>query len=276
MMDQPLDQEQEKKMSFIGHLEELRWRLVKISAAIVVGAIVAFIFTEPLIDTLYVSMSKTSFPTYKFFCETGHMLGLGDSLCAEEIKLSLVSTEMMGQFSVNLFFAIVFGIVITSPFIFWQIWSFIKPALRERELKASKGFVFFTTFLFLIGSAFGYLLVAPLSVQFFGNWMVSEEVSNLPTINSYMRLITSTTLLSGLLFELPMLVLILSKIGIITPDFLKRYRKHAIVVVLILSAIITPPDFFSQVIVALPVMLLYEISIIIAARNQKRSAVNNN
>lgn len=269
-MDQPLDQPEEKKMSFLGHLEELRWRLVKMAAAVLVGAIVAFIFTEDLIGTLYISMSKPDFPTYTFFCKAGNMMGLGDALCAGEIKINLISTTMMGQFSVNLFFAIVFGIVITSPFIFYQLWGFIKPALKQRELKATKGFVFFTTFLFLLGSAFGYFLVAPLSVQFFGNWMVDPNVSNLPTINSYMSLITSTTLLSGLLFELPMLVLILSKIGIITPAFLRQYRKHAIVVVLILSAIITPPDFFSQVVVALPVMLLYEISIIIAARNQKK------
>ena len=253
-----------KDMSFLEHLEELRWKLVRISAVIVLGAITIFIFTEPIIETIFMGMKETDFVTYRGLCSLSHLLGLEDSLCATEIPVKLMSNKPTGQFSTNIFFCIVGAIAAAFPYIFWEIWGFIKPGLRVKEKKSARGIVFFGSVLFFMGIAFGYFIIAPLCVQFFGNFSMSDSIENIFTINSYLSLITTTTFFTGLFFQLPIVIYILSKLGIVTPQFLRKYRKHAIVVVLILSAIITPPDFISQVIVAIPVLILYEISIIIS------------
>lgn len=259
-----------KEMSFLGHLEELRWRLFRSAIAVVLFAIILFFFTEDVINTVYISMSKTDFWTYKFFCELSQFLGMGDALCAASIKLQLQSTEMMGQFTTNMYFAIIGGIVLAFPFIFFQIWSFVKPALKSEERSASKGVIFYSTILFFLGIAFGYYIISPLCVQFFGNYSMSDAIRNDFTINSYISVITTTTFFTGLFFELPIVIFILTKLGIVTPEVLKKLRKHALVVILILSAIITPPDIVSQIIVAIPVMGLYEIGILVSARVYKK------
>ncbi len=262
--------ESEKEMPFLGHLEELRWRLVRSAVAISLIAILIFIFTEQLVNQVFIAMSKTNFPTYRFFCWVSKKLGMGDTLCASKIELSLQSTEMMGQFSTNMYLALIGGIVVSFPFIFHQMWGFLKPGLKEHELKHSNGLVFYGSFLFFSGVAFGYFLISPLCVQFFGNYKMAASIANDFKINSYLSIISTSTFFCGLLFELPVIAYILSKIGIIDATFLKKYRRHAIVVILILSAIITPPDFISQVIVSVPILILYEIAIFVSKRATRR------
>lgn len=262
-------QDKEKEMSFLGHLEELRWRLVKSVVAILIVAIVLFVFRKEVVDTVFMTMKDTNFPTYKFFCWLSHTLGIDDGLCATKIPVETQSINPTGQFSVSMYFSFIGGFIVMFPFVFYQIWGFIRPALKETEFKVAKGSVFWASILFLLGIAFGYFLVSPLAVQFFGTFNISDDVTNNFTINSYLSLITTTTLFSGLFFELPMVIMILTKLGLVSADFLKKYRKHALIIVLIISAIITPPDVISQILVAIPVMLLYEIGIVVAKRIEK-------
>lgn len=250
-----------KEMSFFGHLEEMRWRLVRIAAVVLTFAILIFINTEWIINTVYINMAKTDFITYRWFCAIGNFFGLEDSLCATEIKLKFQSIKMTGQFSTNIYFSIVGGVVLAFPFIVYQIWGFVNPGLKTNEKSATRGIVGWASLLFILGIAFGYFIIAPLTVQFFGNYTMSDEIMNIPTIGDYIGIITSTTFWTGLLFELPVIIYILTRLGIVGPEFLRTYRKHAVVVVLIVSAVITPPDFFSQIVVAIPILLLYEISI---------------
>jgi sec-independent protein translocase protein TatC len=262
----------ENKLSFLGHLEELRWRLVKSAAAVILFAVLIFVFTEPIIEQVFISMSKTDFPTYRFFCYLSNVFGLGDAFCAGEIKISLQSTAVTGQFSTNIYFAVLGGIALAFPFVFHQIWSFVRPGLNSNELNSSKGIVLYASLLFLLGVAFGYFVLSPLCVQFFGNYSMSNAIKNDFTIDSYMSIISRTTFYTGIFFQLPIVAFILTKLGLVTPSFLRKFRKHALVGILILSAILTPPDIISQVIVAVPVYILYEIGILVSAsalRNKK-------
>lgn len=243
-------------MSFLDHLEELRWRLVRIAIAIVVLAITLWCFQEWIMDHVFLSMRSPDFPTFKFMCDAF-------GVCIEEIPIKMQSTTMAGQFSYALMMSILGGITLAFPFIFYQIWAFIKPGLKQNEKSVAGGIVVYVSGLFFLGILFGYFVVAPLCVQFFGSYQISRDVENIFTVNSYLSTILSTVFYSGLLFLLPVVAYIFAKLGIITPPFLRKYRKHAIVGVLILSAIITPPDLISQVIVAIPIVLLYEISIFV-------------
>lgn len=261
----------DKEMSFLGHLEELRWRLVKSAIGIVIVALILFVFTKPIVSAVYIKMADSEFPTYKFFCWLSNIVGMGDALCGVDIPIQWQSTEMTAQFSTNMYFAIVGGIIVTFPFTFYQLWLFFKPALKETELKVSKGVVFWSSLLFFFGVLFGYYIVSPLAVQFFGSFQMTDEVKNIITINSYLSLITTTTLFSGIFFELPIVIYIFTKLGLIDSKLLKTYRKHALVGILILSAIITPPDIISQVIVTFPILIMYEIGIFVAKRIEKQT-----
>jgi sec-independent protein translocase protein TatC len=256
-------EQEEENMSFLGHLEELRWRLVKMVIAVLIFAIVIFVFTEWITQNVFLELANPEFPIFRFFC-------WAVGLCASEIKIDWQSVEMMGQFGTNLMMAIVGGIVVAFPWIFYQIWSFVKPGLKEKEIKSVRGIVFFVSILFFIGISFGYFVIAPLTVQFFGNWQMAESIENNITINSYLKTIVSTVFFTGLLFLLPVVIMIFSRLGIITSAWLKKYRKHSFVAVLIVAAIITPPDLFTQVIVSIPIVLLYEFGIQIAKRIEKK------
>jgi sec-independent protein translocase protein TatC len=264
----------EKEMSFLGHLEELRWRLVRSTIAILIVAVFIFIYTEPIVDQVFLAMKRPDFPTYRFFCWMSDFLGLSDALCATEIPINTQSTTPTGQFSTNMYFAFIGGFIIAFPFVFYQFWSFLKPALKDTEYSVTKGAIFWASLLFFLGIAFGYFLVSPLCVQFFGNYKMHAETSNNFTISSYLSLITTTTLFSGLFFELPMIIMIFSKLGVISSAWLKKYRKHALIIILVVSAIITPPDVISQILVSIPILILYEIGIIIAKRNEKQTKLN--
>ena len=249
----------DKNMTFLDHLEELRWRLVRIAIAILVASSVLFYFQEWILNTFFISMKQPDFITFRLLCAWA-------GVCIEEIPVSFQSTTMSGQFSYALMMSILGGIVLSFPFIFYQIWAFVKPGLKQNEKSVAKGIVFYVTILFFTGILFGYFIVAPLTVQFFGAYQISKDIQNIFTISSYLSTILSTVFYTGLLFLLPVVAYIFTRLGVITPVFLKKYRKHAIVGVLILAAAITPPDVISQIIVAIPIVLLYEIGIIVSLR----------
>lgn len=255
--------EEKGNMSFLQHLEELRWRLVRCSVAIVVLAIAIWSFQEDIMNYIFLSMSKPDFITFKFFCE--HL----NFMCAENIQIKMISTEVGGQFSYALMMSFMGGLVLAFPYVFFQLWSFVKPGLKQNEVAMVKGIVFYVSLLFFAGILFGYFIIAPMSIQFFGTFSMSSAIENNFTISSYMSTILSTIFYTGLFFLLPVLAYICGKLGIVSSGFLKKYRKHAVVAVLILAAIITPPDMISQVIVSIPILLLYELGIFVVTRVEK-------
>ena len=253
---------EEKNMSFLDHLEELRWRLVRIAISILVIATILFIYQEWIIRTFFIAMVNPNFISFRMMCEWFNV-------CIPEIPVSFQSTTMSGQFSYALMMSIMGGIVLSFPFIFYQIWSFVKPGLKQNERSMASGIVFYVSILFFLGILFGYFVVAPLTVQFFGSYKITAQIENQFTISSYMSTIISTVFWSGVLFLLPVVTYIFAKLGVITPEFLRKYRKHSIIVVLIVAAAITPPDLISQIIVSIPIMILYEIGILAAVRVEK-------
>ncbi len=250
---------EDNNMSFLEHLEELRWRLVRMAICIFLVGTMLFVFQEWIMNTIFLSMSKKEFVTFRLLCEWFHV-------CISEIPVRFQSQEMSGQFSYAMMMSIMGGVVLSFPFIFYQIWAFVKPGLRVNEKKTTKGIVFWVSILFFVGILFGYFIVAPLCVQFFGTYQISGQIENIFTVNSYISTILSTVFYSGLLFLLPVVTYIFASLGVITPEFLRKYRKHAVVAVLILAAVITPPDVISQILVSIPILLLYEIGIIVALR----------
>jgi sec-independent protein translocase protein TatC len=253
---------EDKNMSFLDHLEELRWRLVRIAIAIVIIGAVIFSFQEWIMDHVFLNLKDPSFISFRLMCQYF-------GVCIDEIPLSFQSTTMGGQFTYALMTSMLGGVVIGFPYIFYQIWSFVKPGLKQNEKSAVKGIVFYVSLLFFVGILFGYYVVAPLCVQFFGMYQISRSIQNIFTINSYMSTVLSTIFYTGLLFLLPVITYLFAKLGIVTADFLKKYRKHAIVAILVVAAVITPPDVVSQIIVSIPILLLYEIGILVVKRVEK-------
>jgi sec-independent protein translocase protein TatC len=257
-----------KDMSFLEHLEELRWHLVRSSVAIFSGAIVAFLFKKILFDKILLAPARTDFVTYQFFCDLGEKFN-SPNLCIDKLPFTLQSLGMAEQFSTHIWVSFLAGLVIAFPFILWELWKFISPGLYDKERKNAGNFIIISSVLFFAGVLFGYYVITPLSIQFLGNYRVSDAVNSNIQISSYFSILRSAILASGLMFELPIIIYFLSKLGLVTPQFLKTYRKHELIVILILSAIITPPDILSQIIVTIPVMLLYEVSIFIASKISK-------
>ncbi|MDB0062523.1 twin-arginine translocase subunit TatC [Crocinitomicaceae bacterium] len=258
----------DKEMSFLDHLEELRWRLVKSAIAIILIAAVLWNFQEWIMENVFLSLRNKDFITYQKMCEWF-------GVCSGDVPIQMQSQNMSGQFSYSLVLSLMGGFVGAFPFVFYQVWCFIKPGLKQNEVSISKGIIFYVSVLFFLGILFGYFVVAPLCVQFFGTYKISEEINNIFTVNSYLSTILSTVFYSGLLFLLPVVSFLLTKLGIINAAFLRKYRKHAIVAVLILSAVITPPDLISQVIVAIPIAFLYEVGIIVSSRAEKKRNAEN-
>ncbi len=251
-----------KNMSFLQHLEELRWILVRSAIAVLFFAIIIWYFQEEIMVNVFLSMKDKDFITFRLFCD---YLGV----CIEEIPVKMQSMTVSGQFTYALMMSFLGGLVVSFPYVFYQIWSFVKPGLKFKEKKIAKGLVFYVSLLFFMGILFGYFFVAPLSIQFFGSYQISDQIENNFTIGSYMSTILSTVFYSGLFFLLPIISYLLTKIGLIDVAFLVKYRKHAIVVILILAAIITPPDITSQIIVSIPILLLYEIGILVSKRAER-------
>ena len=251
-----------KNMSFLQHLEELRWILVRSAIAVLFFALIIWYFQEEIMVNVFLSMKEKDFITFRLFCE---YLGV----CIEEIPVKMQSMTVSGQFTYALMMSFLGGLVVSFPYVFYQIWSFVKPGLKFKEKKMAKGLVFYVSLLFFSGILFGYFFVAPLSIQFFGSYQISDQIENNFTIGSYMSTILSTVFYSGLFFLLPIISYLLTKIGLIDVAFLVKYRKHAIVVILILAAIITPPDITSQIIVSIPIVILYEIGIFVSKRAER-------
>lgn len=257
--------EKKAEMSFLEHLEVLRWHLVRSIAAILVFAIIAFIFKHIVFDVIIIAPKTPDFPTNRLLCRLGQEVNI-QRLCINSKPFNLQTVKMAEQFSMHIMVSLIVGFILSFPYIFWEFWRFVKPAMYDKEKKTASGAVFFTSLLFILGVAFGYFLITPLSVHFLGNYRVSEEVISNPTLKSYVQTVSSVVLASGIVFELPILSYFLTKIGLISPAFLKKYRRHALVVILALSALITPPDIFSQIMVSMPLIVLYEVGIAISKR----------
>ncbi len=254
------------EMSFLGHLEALRWHLFRAVIAVMTMAIVLFFFKEFLFDGVLLAPKSPDFLTYKVLCSIGNKLNLGDDFCITVIPFTLISTDISAQFTTHMWVAFIAGLVVSFPYVVWEIWRFIKPALSTKEKKYARGIVFYTSFLFMVGILFGYYVITPMTVNFLGNYQVSEQVKNTITLDSFISIVTTMTLITGIVFELPIVVYFLSKVGILTPTFMRTYRRHAVVVILIIAAVITPTsDATTLVMVALPLYVLYEISILVSA-----------
>ncbi|TXI69700.1 MAG: twin-arginine translocase subunit TatC [Cyclobacteriaceae bacterium] len=261
---------EEKEMAFLDHLEELRWHVVRSVAAIVIMMILAFIFTGFIFDEIIFAPSQPDFITFQWLCRLGEVTGV-DGLCVTQIPMKLQSRFLMGQFTMQLTSSFVIGLCVAFPYVVWELWRFISPGLYIREKKGSRGAVFYVSFLFLLGIAFGYFILSPMTIAFLANYTISDKIANEFDITSYVSTITALVLGSGLLFQLPVVMFFLTKVGIVTPKFLRQYRKHAVVIILITGAIITPsPDPLSQSLISIPLYVLYEISIWISAMELRR------
>jgi len=264
-----------KEMSFLDHLEELRWLLIRSTIAIVVIACACYFIDDFIFNTIIFGPKDPSFITYRFFCELTHFFNVDDTYaCAKEFKFIIQNTEVGGQFSIYLWMLITAGFIMGFPYILWEVWRFISPALYEKERKHAALFIIISSLLFFIGVLFGYFVVVPLSINFFGTFNASSAIVNQFTIESYVSMIKTSLLASGLVFEMPIIIYFLTKLGLIGPEFLRKYRRAAIVIILIVAAIVTPPDIPSQVVVSIPMLVLYEVSILIAVMVVKKQKQN--
>ena len=260
------------EMSFLDHLEELRWHLIRSTFAVVIIAVGAFLMRGFIFDTIIFGPSHMSFPTYRLFCDIGTWMGFDSAFCADSLPFTIQSRTMSGQFSAHIWTSIWAGFIIGFPYVLYELWKFISPGLYEKERRHSQGFILVASFLFFLGVLFGYYVVAPLSINFLGTYQVSDIVQNQFDLSSYISTVRAAVIACGLMFELPIIIYFLTKVGLVTPEFLRKYRKMALVLVLIVSAVITPPDVASQIIVAVPVLILYQVSIHISAFVIKREA----
>ena len=264
------DKDPKEEMSFLEHLEELRWHFIRAFLAIIIVSIVVFIEKDIVFDKIILHPKMPDFWTNRMFAKLSDFLGT-DALRINTHPFQLISINMSGQFMTHVWTSIIGGLIVASPYVIFEIWQFIKPALYEKERRNSTGAVFYMSGLFLLGVLFGYYLIVPLSINFLGSYSISTNVINQINILSYINTVASISLAGGIVFELPVFVFFLSKVGILTPEFMIRYRKHSYVVLLVLSAIITPPDVFSQILVCVPLGFLYEIGIVISRRVEKKN-----
>ena len=260
------------EMSFIDHLEVLRWHLVRSAAVLISIAIVVFIYVDWIFDNIIFAPARKDFITYTGLCNLGHKLHLGDALCMPPVDIHLLGSTVSGPFMSAINIAFMCALIVAFPYLMWELWRFIKPALSPKEIKYARNSVGWVSLCFFAGAAFGYYLLAPFTFNFLANFQLGKlgVYQYLPTLDDFIDTLTSLILGCGIAFELPVLAYVLSKLGIITPKFLRNYRKYAYVIILIVAAVITPsPDWTSQTIVAVPLILLYEISIFISKKVDK-------
>ena len=259
------------EMSFIDHLEELRWHIIRCVIAIVVGAILVFIYIKPIVSKVLFAPTKADFISARWLCTIGRKIGMGDAICFPEVHAKFLENQMTGQFISSFTLAFVGGFIVAFPYVFWEFWKFVKPALSQKELRKTSGVIFWVSFLFFLGVAFGYFILTPFMVNFYFNYTLSDQIVIMPSFSDYLENLIWTTVGIGVLFQMPLLVMVLARIGIVTAKFLRKYRRHAFVIILIAAAIITPStDPFSLTIVTIPLYALFEASIIIASRINKR------
>lgn len=262
-----------KEMTFIDHLEELRWHILRSVIAVLIGAILVFIKADYVVDEILFGPTRPDFVSSLWLCKLGHTLHLGDVLCFPPVQAKFLETTMTGQFVASFTLAFIGGFIIAFPYIVWEFWRFIKPALSEKEIKKTRGVIFWVSLLFFSGVLFGYYILTPFMVNFYFNYKLSAQIAIMPSFSDYLENLVYTTAGIGILFQMPLLVMVLAKIGIVTASFLRKYRRHAFIIILIAAAIITPStDPFSLTIVTIPLYFLFEASIILAARVNKEQA----
>lgn len=268
-----MEKKELKEMSFLDHLEELRWLLVRSTSAILIFATAAFFVSDYIFDVIIFGPKSPDFITYRFFCDLSHQLGFADSICVSEMPFIIQNTNVEGQVNILVWTCITAGFILAFPYILLQLWNFISPALYENERKYAKLFIFIASFLFFLGVLFGYFVIVPMSINFFATFKVSDVVENQFNIDSYIGMIKTSVIACGLFFELPIIIYFLTKLGLVTPSFLRQSWKYAVIIILIVAAIVTPPDVVSQLIVAIPMLLIYEASIFISSivyKNQQK------
>lgn len=261
--------EEQAEMTFIDHLEALRWHIIRSLVVVGIIAIVIFFNIQWVFDKIIAGPIRPDFVSYKAFCDLSHWLHVGDALCMAPVHIEMLNTTFGGQFFSSFSIAFVGGIIAAFPYIFWEFWRFVKPALKPGELRHTRFAIFWVSFFFFLGASFGYFILGPFTFNFLATFQISASnmVQTKPTISDYIDNLTNLILGCGIAFELPVMAFVLTKVGLITPKFLKASRKYAIVIILIAAAIITPsPDWISQTIVFLPLMLLYELGVIVSAR----------
>jgi sec-independent protein translocase protein TatC len=261
----------DSEMSFIDHLEELRWHLIRAVIAILVGAVIVFIYSDFVVDQVLFAPTRTDFISAKWLCSFGRAIGFGDVLCFGKVNAQFLETTMTGQFIASFTLAFVGGFILAFPYIFWEFWRFVRPALSDKERRQTRGVIFWVSLLFFLGVAFGYFILTPFMVNFYFNYKLSSQINIMPTFSDYLENLIYTTVGIGILFQMPLLVMVLARIGIVTSKFLRKYRRHAFILILIAAAIITPStDPISLTIVTIPLYILYEASIAVAGRINRR------
>ena len=268
-----MDSSSHDNMSFLEHLEELRWHIIRSLIAIISAGFICFLMKDFIFDTIIFGPKKMDFPTYKFLCQAATFIGVETTFCGDEFPFIVQNRTMAGQFSAHVMTSIISGFIISFPYILYEFWKFISPGLLEKEKAKSRGFIFISSMLFFIGVLLGYYIISPLSINFLGTYQVSSQVLNEIDLGSFISLVRSSAIASGIIFELPIIIYFLTKAGVVTPESLVKYRKYALVLVLVLAAIITPPDVASQIIVAIPIVVLYQVSIFISkivVKNQSK------
>lgn len=251
-------------MTFWEHLDEFRKVLIRSVIALVVLMVVVFVNKRFVFETIIFAPRNSEFILYKWMESLAHLLKM-PSMIPEPFQLELQNIELAAQFFTHINISLSLALVLGTPFILYQLWLFVKPALYEKERKAAVRAFAWCSFLFFLGVLAGYFFVFPLTINFLGNYRVTDWVENQITLQSYIHMFTWLILIMGIVFEMPVLLRVLSKIGIISKDFLKKHRKHAFVILLILAAVITPSgDAFTLFIVTVPLYLLYEASILVS------------
>ncbi len=266
---------EEHEMTFLDHLEALRWHLIRSAIAIVVFTGLALSNKELVFGKIILGPSRTDFFTYRKLCEIGAAIN-STGLCIDKLPFTLQSRELSAQFTMHLTSSFVIGLILGFPYLFWELWRFIKPGLYPRERDSSRGAVFFVSFLFLLGSVFGYFIVSPLSINFLASYQVDPSITNEIDLSSYVSTVVTLVISCAIMFELPMIVFFLSKAGIVSPELMRLYRKHAIVAIALVAAILSPPDIISMTLMGIPLLLLYEVSIHISWMVRKRDLAQLN
>lgn len=251
------------EMTFFEHIEELRWHIIRSGVAVLVISVVVFLCKNIVFEQVLLGPTKKDFITYKLFCE--YVPGF----CFYPENLQIITRDLQEQFISHLKVSIWLGFIFAFPYVFYEFWRFIKPGLYNTEIKAARGMVFVCSFLFLAGACFGYFIISPIAITFLSTYSVSPEIANTTTLAALVNSMTMFTLPMGMIFELPVIMYFLGKIGLVSSKFLSTYRRHAIVIIVVVAAVITPPDAISQMMVALPLLALYEVSIIVTRRIDK-------
>ncbi|MCB0734358.1 MAG: twin-arginine translocase subunit TatC [Flavobacteriales bacterium] len=272
----PLDQHdveaEEKNMTFLEHIEELRWHIIRSLIAVIVASIVAMVNYRFVFDEIIFGITKESFPLYRWFCTLSDWIYGDNRICLDVVQIDTQNLDVSGQFLYLMIIGFTAGVILAAPFILYEFWRFFRPALKPAERKYTTGIVLVTSMLFFIGVLFGYMILSPLCINFFTHFSLTDHITNNFTLQSYISFVSTLTLSSGIVFELPLLIYILAKLGLVTAEFLKKYRRHAVVIILIVASIITPPDVMSQILLTIPIYFLYEIGIFIALRIQRQQA----